>query len=342
MKLEPPRWWYEGALPRLAWALYPVSVAYGAIAVRRLATAPAYRGKLPVVCVGNFTMGGAGKTPVALKLAAMLRGAGYEPGFLSRGYGGREPGPHLVDPAGDDASRVGDEPLLLARSAPTVVSRVRPDGARLLETAGASVIIMDDGFQNPSMYKDFSLIVVDAAACLGNGKVFPMGPLRAPFGFQARMADAIAVLGAERTGAVSKLRSLLADAGCQPSLFEAETVPSIDGERTAGKFLAFCGIGRPAKFFETLHRANVDVAAKRAFPDHHPYTEADAASLLAEAKSKRLRLITTEKDAARLKGMPGALEELYLSAVTLPISVSFSGRDEDRLMQALLPKLSRT
>jgi tetraacyldisaccharide 4'-kinase len=201
---------------------------------------------------------------------------------------------------------------------------------------------MDDGFQNPSMYKDFSLIVVDAAACLGNGKVFPMGPLRAPFGFQARMADAIAVLGAERTGAVSKLRSLLADAGCQPSLFEAETVPSIDGERTAGKFLAFCGIGRPAKFFETLHRANVDVAAKRAFPDHHPYTEADAASLLAEAKSKRLRLITTEKDAARLKGMPGALEELYLSAVTLPISVSFSGRDEDRLMQALLPKLSRT
>ena len=159
MRLEPPSWWYEGRIPAAAWALLPISAIYGGIAQRRFRKASPYRSKLPVICVGNFTMGGAGKTPVALKLAALLREAGRKPAFLTRGYGGRERGPYVVDAARDDAARVGDEPLLLAEAAPTVVSRDRPAGARLLETLAADCIIMDDGFQNPSLVKDFSLIV---------------------------------------------------------------------------------------------------------------------------------------------------------------------------------------
>ena len=152
----------------------------GVAVQKRFRDARPYRGKLPVICVGNFTMGGAGKTPVALKLASLLRDRGISPGFLTRGYGGHERGPYLVNAASDDAARVGDEPLLLAEAAPTVVSRDRPAGARLLETLPVNAIIMDDGFQNPSLAKDFSLIVIDAAAGLGSGRVFPLGPLARP------------------------------------------------------------------------------------------------------------------------------------------------------------------
>ena len=195
LRLEPPSWWYSGRIPPAAWGLLPVSALYGAAVQKRFRDAKPYRGKLPVICVGNFTMGGAGKTPVALKLAALLRERGIRPGFLTRGYGGRERGPYLVNAASDGAARVGDEPLLLAEAAPTVVSRDRPAGARLLETLAVDAIVMDDGFQNPSLAKDFSLIVIDAAAGLGSGRVFPLGPLRAPLAFQAGMADAILLLG---------------------------------------------------------------------------------------------------------------------------------------------------
>ncbi|MBI4723881.1 MAG: tetraacyldisaccharide 4'-kinase, partial [Rhodomicrobium sp.] len=195
MRLEPPSWWYGGRIPLAAWGLLPISAIYGAIVQRRFRKASPYRSKLPVICVGNFTMGGAGKTPVALKLASLLHDLGRKPGFLTRGYGGRERGPHMVDGARDNAARVGDEPLLLAEAATTVVSRDRPGGARLLETLGPDTIIMDDGFQNPSLKKDFSLIVIDAGSGIGSGRVFPLGPLRAPLAFQAGMADAILLLG---------------------------------------------------------------------------------------------------------------------------------------------------
>ena len=195
LRLEPPSWWYSERIPSAAWGLLPVSALYGAAVQKRFRDAKPYRCKLPVICVGNFTMGGAGKTPVALKLAALLRERGIRPGFLTRGYGGSERGPYLVNAASDGAARVGDEPLLLAEAAPTVVSRDRPAGARLLETLAVDAIIMDDGFQNPSLAKDFSLVVIDAAAGLGSGRVFPLGPLRAPLAFQAGMADAILLLG---------------------------------------------------------------------------------------------------------------------------------------------------
>ncbi len=344
MRLEPPSWWYGGdRIPLAAWALWPVSAAYGGIVERRFRTASLYRSTLPVICVGNFTMGGAGKTPAALKLASMLCEAGRKPGFLTRGYGGSERGPHLIDSATDGADRVGDEPLLLARAAPAVVSRDRAAGAKLLETLGVDVIIMDDGFQNPSLEKDFSLVVVDGGAGVGCGHVFPLGPLRAPLAFQLGMADAVVILGAQDRTNMAKLigqKSQQLRAIPLP-VFNARIVPAATDELRGRPFLAFCGIGRPAKFFDTLREAGIAVVKSRSFPDHHPYSEADARSLLAEAKALNAGLITTEKDRARLKGADGPLGELSRSAVAMPISVEFADGSEAHLSRLIAPLSSR-
>ena len=383
LRLEPPSWWYSGRIPPAAWGLLPVSALYGAAVQKRFRDAKPYRGKLPVICVGNFTMGGAGKTPVALKLAALLRERGIKPGFLTRGYGGRERGPYLVNAASDGAARVGDEPLLLAEAAPTVVSRDRPAGARLLEALAVDAIVMDDGFQNPSLAKDFSLIVIDAGAGLGSGRVFPLGPLRAPLAFQAGMADAILLLGGgagggdiveqvnfslrgeppsscpspqgekERQNCPSRSQSTAAgslsprgEGGGEgafftrgKNVFEAQIVPQATAEMRARPYLAFCGIGRPAKFFDTLRDAGISAVKCRAFPDHHPYTEADARALLAEAKMLKAGLITTAKDLARLKGASGVLAELRGAAFALPIAIEFSGGGEALLLKAILSRI---
>jgi tetraacyldisaccharide 4'-kinase len=378
LRLEPPSWWYSERIPSAAWGLLPVSALYGAAVQKRFRDAKPYRGKLPVICVGNFTMGGAGKTPVALRLAALLRDHGIRPGFLTRGYGGRERGPYLVNAASDGAARVGDEPLLLAEAAPTVVSRDRPSGARLLETLAVDAIIMDDGFQNPSLAKDFSLIVIDAAAGLGSGRVFPLGPLRAPLAFQAGMADAILLLGGgTRGGDIIEQVNLSLNKeppSPQPSpargegvdcargevvpsplagegqgegafftrgrnVFEAQIVPRVTEEMGARPYLAFCGIGRPAKFFDTLREAGIRAVKCRAFPDHHAYTEADSRSLLAEAKALGAELITTEKDRARLRGQAGALGELYRSASALPVRIELAKDQEASLLEAVLSRV---
>lgn len=342
MRLEPPSWWYSERIPLAAWALWPLSVLYGGLAKRRFRTASPYRSKLPVICVGNFTMGGAGKTPVALKLASMLRDAGMRPGFLTRGYGGSERGPHLIDVAADGANRVGDEPLLLARVGPTVVSRDRPAGAKLLETLQLDAIIMDDGFQNPSLEKDFSLVAIDAGAGVGSGHVFPLGPLRAPLAFQLQKADAVILLGAEdRTNAAELIRQKSQICrGAPLPVFTAKIVPAVTKEMRARPVLAFCGIGRPGKFFDTLRDAGIAVAKTRAFPDHHSFNEDDAHALLAEASALHAGLMTTEKDHARLRGTDGARGELYRSAVALPISVEFLERGEEMLradLNSVLP-----
>jgi tetraacyldisaccharide 4'-kinase len=349
LPLEAPSWWYQARTPPAAWGLLPVSAAYGAIVQWRLRTASPYRSILPVICIGNFTLGGAGKTPVALKVAALLLEARRKPAFLSRGYGGLEPGPHVVNPALDSVRRVGDEPLLLTAAAPAVISRDRPAGARLIETIGADTIVMDDGFQNPSLKKDFSLIVVDAGAGIGSGHVFPLGPLRAPLAFQAPMADAILILGengGDRAGAIirrlnSSQRPKYAGAYFKRDInaFEASIVPQITDDMRGEPFLAFCGIGRPAKFFETLRQSGIATVKNRSFPDHHNYTEAEALSLLREAKAMKAGLITTEKDIVRLKGQAGALEDLYQSSAGLPITVEFTDDHEALLMKALLARL---
>ncbi len=337
MRLEPPSWWYGGHIPFAAWALWPISAVYGKLVERRFRAVSPYRSKLPVVCVGNFTMGGAGKTPMALTLASLLREAGLKPGFLTRGYGGSERGPHLIDSMLDGADRVGDEPLLLGKAAPTVVSRDRPAGAKLLETLGVDAIIMDDGFQNPSLEKDFSLIVVDAGTGVGCGHVFPLGPLRASLAFQLAIADAAVILGArDRTDAARLIEQKSWHYRSTPlPIFNAQIVPVVAQEFREQPFLAFCGIGRPDKFFETLRDAGLTVVKSVRFPDHHPYSDADASSLLAEAKALNAGLITTEKDHARLKGAQGMLGEISRSALAMPISVEFSEDGKARLLKLL-------
>ena len=310
---EPAFWWREGSLASAL--LAPVATVYGAIATWRLAR-PGRRPGIPIVCIGNLTVGGAGKTPTALTVARMLAKAGERPVFLSRGYGGALAGPLVVDPARHRARDVGDEPLLLARTAPTIVARDRVKGAGI--AAGASVIVMDDGFHNPSLVKDFSLLVVDARRGIGNGRVIPAGPLRAPVDAQLSRAHALVVVGRSVGDCAIAEMARERDIPVLRASLRADTafVAGLAGRRV----LAFAGIGDPPKFFATLAEAGVAVAATRSFADHHRYTGREAAALCEEAERDGLALVTTEKDLARLSG-----EEQPLSARAraLPVTLVF-------------------
>jgi tetraacyldisaccharide 4'-kinase len=315
---EPPFWWRVAGLE--ARLLAPAAAIYGAVAASRLKR-EGYRAGVPIICIGNPTLGGAGKTPTALAVARMLKAAGERPVFLSRGYGGRQRGPLLVAPERDRAVDVGDEPLLLARMAPTVVAHDRVEGAKAADAAGASVIVMDDGFQNPSLAKDFSVLVIDGRRGLGNGKVFPAGPLRAPLDLQLARADAVVLVGA--TGEAASVAGAAAEARELP-LFQArlepdrEAIAALAGQRV----LAFAGIGDPEKVFATLREAGVTVAATRSFGDHHHYTRADARDLCRQADAEGLTLVTTEKDTARLQGEE-AMAELAVRVCVLPVGLVF-------------------
>ena len=323
---EPPFWWRQGGVA--AALLAPFAAVYGAVAARRLAR-PGAKAAVPVVCIGNPTVGGAGKTPAALAVAQMLKAAGETPVFLSRGYGGRLAGPVRVDPAQHRAADVGDEPLLLARAAATIVARDRAKAAQAAVAAGASVIVMDDGFQNPSLAKDFSVLVVDARRGIGNGRVIPAGPLRAPLDGQLDRAQALIVVG---EGDVADV----ADQARKRALpvFRARLTPdpaliaSLAGKRV----LAFAGIGDPEKFFATLRAAGVAVATTRSFDDHHRYTRADAQALCAEAERSGLVLVTTEKDLARMQGDEDAAP-LAARSRALPVTLTF---DDDAGFRSLL------
>lgn len=323
--MRAPAFWWETSPSLLAQCLRPAGALYGAVASRRMGRA-GDRAALPVICIGNFTVGGAGKTPTALAVARLLREAGERPAFLTRGYGGRLAGPVRVE-AHHEAADVGDEPLLLARAAPTIVSRDRVAGARLAAELGASVVVMDDGLQNPSLHKDMALAVVDGATGLGNALPFPSGPLRAPMGRQWAAAHAVLIIGpGEPGGAVARA----AQARAKP-VFQGRLVPDPDAEaRLRGiPVLAFAGIGRPGKFFETLRDAGADLVEARAFPDHHPYTAQDLAALAGDAAQRNLTLVTTEKDLARLG--PDLRQSAH-GIVALPISLAIEAEDSFRAL----------
>lgn len=308
--MRPPAFWSRP--PGLAAGLLrPAAALYGGVAGRRMAE-PGARAPVPVICVGNFTTGGTGKTPAALALVERLRALGRRPGCLTRGYGGRLPGPVRVDPGRHTAADIGDEALLLARAAPTVVARDRVAGAALCAAEGADVIVMDDGLQNPSLAKDLAFALVDAEAGLGNGLCLPAGPLRAPMAAQWPRVDAVVVVGegrgAEAPAAEAGRRGLpVLGAALRP---EPETCARLAGQG----ILAFAGIGRPEKFFATLAACGADPVRRRAFPDHHPYGIAEIAALVAEAREAGLLPVTTEKDLARIGGMPEARGILALPA----------------------------
>ncbi|MGY2052486.1 tetraacyldisaccharide 4'-kinase [Methylobacterium sp. JK268] len=295
--MRAPGFWWRADPSWQARLLAPIGRLYGGQVARRMRR-PGTRAPLPVLCVGNLTLGGAGKTPTALALAELLRAGGRRPAFLSRGYGGRLPGPVQVEPGRHEAADVGDEPLLLAAAAPTVVSRDRVAGAALCAAAGADVIVMDDGLQNPSLRKDWSIAVFDAGVGVGNGLPFPAGPLRAPLDAQWPFVDAVLTIGDGPE--VPLLASLDRPA------FRGRLAPDPQAASAlAGRpVLAFAGIGRPEKFFATLREVGADLRATRGFPDHHPYAAGDLAALLREAARDGLTLVTTEKDRVRLP--PGA------------------------------------
>lgn len=312
---EPAFWWRKPGL--LSALLSPLGAGYGAIAAARM-NRTGMRAGVPVMCVGNFTLGGAGKTPTAIALAEILQTAGRRPSFLSRGYGGGDAGPTLVDPHTDSATRVGDEPLLLARVAPTVVARDRAAGAEFARAQDAEVIVMDDGLQNGSLAKDFTLAVVDGRRGIGNGCVFPAGPLRAPLTAQLACTDALLVVG-DGNGARDVIAS--AEARNMP-VFHARLVSDAAAvtELKARKVLAFAGIGYPEKFFASAVEAGLTIAQRRAFPDHHRFTAEEAAALIVDAEQGGLALLTTAKDHARMVGAP-ALAALAAAAHVLPVKL---------------------
>jgi tetraacyldisaccharide 4'-kinase len=324
---EPSFWWSEAGI--VSGMLAPLAALYGTVAAARLDRRGARAGA-PVVCVGNLTVGGAGKTPTALELARMLATAGERPVFLTRGYGGRLPGPVQADPARHGANDVGDEPLLLARTAPTIVARDRVAGARMAVAVGASVIVMDDGFQNPSLVKDFSVLVVDARRAIGSGRVIPAGPLRAPLATQLAHAHAMLVVGAPpRPAAITA-----AAHERHIPLFGARLVPDADAvaELAGRRVLAFAGIGDPQKFFATLVEAGIAVATERSFPDHHRYTGIEARTLCDDAERAGVALVTTEKDIVRLAGDAGTAQ-LAKRAHALPVKLAI---DQAETFKALL------
>ena len=305
---SPPFWW--AAPGWQAWALSPFSWAYGRAAGWAMDRAQPVAVPLPVLCVGNFTVGGTGKTPVAMALAKAAIAQGLKPGILSRGHGGGHGKPHLVDLHHDTARHVGDEPLLLAAHAPVAVSADRARAAALLSELGCDFLIMDDGFQSRRIRFDHALVVMDSRRGLGNGHVLPGGPVRAPLLGQLRYASSMLVMGGG-DAAVDVIRRA-ARAG--KPVFHASVRP-VDPERLSGrKFVAFAGIGEPEKFYDTLEAAGGYIAAARNFPDHHHYSDENLRDLLLLAKSNEAELITTAKDAVRLHG-GNELARSFLSAL---------------------------
>jgi tetraacyldisaccharide 4'-kinase len=318
----PAFWWQPGSGAALA----PLGVIYGAVAAARMRRR-GQRASVPVICVGNLTVGGAGKTPAALAIAQILHAAHERPFFLSRGYGGRLAGPVRVNPAFHRAADVGDEPLLLAGLAPTIVARDRFAGAKLAVFAGASVIVMDDGFQNPSLVKDLSLVVIDGNRGIGNGRAIPAGPLRATLEPQLECAQALIVVGTP-DGAAAVLERAQRHG---MTIFHGRLEPDRAVIAAIGrrKVLAFAGIADPEKFFSTLASAGIDIEQRADFPDHHRYSGAEAVSLMARAKASNLMLLTTEKDLVRLTGEP-PLEELAANASALPVRLVIEEQDRFR------------
>jgi len=328
---EPAFWWRKPALA--AGLLAPAAVCYGWIAARRMAREGARAG-VPVLCVGNFTLGGAGKTPAAMTLATMLQQAGERAFCLSRGYGGSLSRPKRVDEHSDTAAQVGDEALLLARAAPSFVARDRVAGAQAAREAGASVIVMDDGLQNSSLAKDFTLAVIDARRGIGNGRVFPAGPLRAPLAAQLERTDALLAVG-DGAGA----QAVIAPAPHLPVFHgrlqpDAAAVASLHGREV----LAFAGIGDPEKFFSTAAAAGIAVAARKAFPDHHRFSAEEAAELIMQAEHEGLALLTTEKDRARMAGEP-LLGTLAAKTHVLPVTMVV--KEVEALRTLVLARLRR-
>jgi len=287
MPAAPGFWTHDGVLAK---ALSPLSSVGAALTARRVAR-PGWQAPVPVVCCGNVTVGGAGKTTLVLDLARRLSGEGVH--ILLRGYGGSVRGVHRVEPE-DTASSVGDEAMLLAQVAPAWTGADRAASAKAAIEAGAKILLMDDGLQNPTLLKTLSILVVDGHTGFGNGRVLPAGPLREPVAVAAVRCQAAVLIGSDLTQATARLPSDLPV--LQARLVQESAVAALAGRR----IVAFAGIARPGKFFTPLRDAGAILTAVRPFSDHHSYTAREINTLLSEASERNAELVTTPKDAIRL------------------------------------------
>lgn len=317
MMNAPAFWWKEPGV--VAHLLSPLAGLYGAVSASRLSR-KGVRAPCPLICVGNFVAGGAGKTPVSLALASLLKAQGEKPVFLSRGHGGALSGPVLVDLVKHGPYDVGDEPLLLAAVAPTIVAHDRVAGATLAAKHG-SVIIMDDGMQNPSLQKDLTIAVIDSGQGIGNGLCLPAGPLRAPLSAQIQLVDlCVSVGGPPPQNITDAFSERMMTASLVP---DAAMADALRGRSV----YAFCGIGRPEKFERSLRDCGVKVARTDAFPDHHPFSRIEIERLLAEARRLHALPVTTAKDHVRIIA---AAPDLADKIAVLPVALVFNHEETIR------------
>jgi len=292
--MAPPKFWYDPAQKFWPAVLAPFAAITAQLTARRVAK-PGFAASVPVICCGNASVGGAGKTTLALYLLHYFREQGFAPASLTRGHGGQtRHAPHRVDPARDSAAEIGDEPLLLAALAPCYVCPDRAAGARAAIKDGANILVLDDGLQNPSLHKDFSFLVIDGASGFGNGCLLPAGPLREPIEAAAARSQAALMIGDDVTCAQSQLPAAL-------PVLRADLIPEASiSDFSDQKILAFAGIGRPEKFFSMLRTSGLKLCATRSFPDHHTFSARDLADLQTTAAVHNAILLCTPKDFVRL------------------------------------------
>ena len=326
--MKAPSFWSDKTL--ISTALLPLSLIYQITGKwRSLSTRP-YKAKIPVICVGNLTSGGTGKTPLCATLAELAKDQGLKPVILSRGYGGTISEPVLLELDKYDAKQTGDEPRLLAQFAPVVIAHNRADGARFIEkTMSCNIIIMDDGLQNPQLEKDIKIGIFDGEIGIQNGRIFPAGPLRTSMREGKKMLDIILINGVDKHDITTMMKPV--------SALRFDLAPQNTPQNTknlkAKNLIAFAGIGRPKRFFDMLCDKGYNLIQHYDFGDHHHYSEAELSRLLDEAKAKGAHLITTEKDWVRLAPSWQKLIDYY------PVHLAMSKTDKDKLVSQIFAKL---
>ena len=328
-----PKFWNDKTIlsSALSSALLPLSWIWRGITAARLAWIKPEKAQLPVICIGNISVGGTGKTPFTAYLCQLLGSSGYSACILTRGYGGKQKGPLIADPNTHSAADIGDEALMLSQNNMVCISHDRVAGARFIaRNLPSDVIIMDDGMQNPWLKKDITLAVFDGAVGLGNGQILPSGPLRQSLKSALPSIDIAVINGSDKTGLKQSLPQKLTY--LSPRLLPN---PETADEIKQRSLLGFAGIGRPQGFFDTLEECGATLVKTLPFADHHPYSEADLTRLHLEATQLGAELITTQKDWVRL---PPEWRERIL---VLDVSLMLEDEDAKKLMQTLTPYLHK-